>query len=381
MAKLRIAVVGAGLIGRCHIELIRTSRSCELAGIADPSPAAAPIARRAGAPLYPTLAALLAAERPDGIILATPNRLHVPQALECLAAGAAVLVEKPLAHSVAEGRRLCAAAERPGARVLVGHHRRHSPILARARAIVRRGTLGRVVAVQGSAMFFKPDAYFEEAPWRRRPGGGPILINLIHEIDSLRFLCGEIEAVQAFASNAARGFPVEDTCAISLRFAGGALGAFLLSDTAASPKSWEQTSRENPIYAAYPDEECYVIAGTRGSLAVPTLRLMTYPGGAVRSWRTPFRLGAVKVERADPLRRQLEHFCAVIRGRARPLVTARDALQNLRVTEAIVAAARGGRSVALRQGRRKPTRLDRPDGRARCPSRPRPANRKVATPA
>lgn len=348
MNKLKIAVAGAGLMGRCHIELIRACRSCELAGIADPAPAAAKIARRAGVPLHPTLAELLGAARPDGVILATPNVLHVRQALECLAAGVAVLVEKPLAHTVAEGRRLCAAAERPGARVLVGHHRRHSPIMERAREIVRRGTLGRVVAVQGSAMFFKPDAYFEEAPWRRRPGGGPILINLVHEIDNLRILCGEIAAVQAFASNAVRGFPVEDTCAIGLRFANGALGVFLLSDTAASAKSWEQTSRENPIYAAYPDEECYVIAGTHGSLAVPTMRLMTYPARQRRSWRTPFRLGAVNVERADPFRRQLEHFCAVIRGRARPRVTARDGLQNLRVVEAVAAAARRGRAVTVR---------------------------------
>src|SRR4029079_17696479 len=102
------------------------------------------------------------------------------------------------------------------------------------------------------------------------------LINMVHEVGNLRAMVGEIIAVQAFASNAMRKFEVEDTAAINLRFANGALGSFLLSDTAASPKSWEQTSRENKDYATYPEQDAYVIIGDRGSLAVPTMRLHVY---------------------------------------------------------------------------------------------------------
>lgn len=338
-------VVGAGLIGRRHLELIRASPCCGLAAIVDPAPGVAELAQRAGVPLHRTLEEALGAGRPDGIILATPNSVHVEQALACVRAGVAVLVEKPVAHTVEAGRILCDAVERSGARVLVGHHRRHSPILEQACAVIRQGVLGRIVAVQGSAMFYKPDGYFDEAPWRRLPGGGPILINLIHEVDNLRALCGEVVAVQAFSSHATRGFPVEDTVAINLRFASGALGAFLLSDTAASAKSWEQTSLENAGYAAYPDEDCYLIAGTNGSLAVPTLRLKTYASDCERSWWTPFQERTIPLERADPLQRQLEHFCAVIRGETAPRVTARDGLQNLRITEAITEAAHSGRPV------------------------------------
>jgi predicted dehydrogenase len=163
----------------------------------------------------------------------------------------------------------------------------------------------------------------------------------------MRALCGEITAVQAFASQAIRGFPVEDTAAISLRFANGALGTFMLSDTAAVPRSWEQTTREDPSFAAYPDEDCYVVAGTHGSLAIPTMRLRTYANTAERSWSKPFQSETVKVERADPLERQLENFCAVIRGEADPVVTARDGLQNLRVIDAIKRAARIGAIVSL----------------------------------
>jgi len=230
---------------------------------------------------------------------------------------------------------------------MTGHHRQYSPIMAKAVEIVRNGRLGRLVAVVGTAMFYKPDKYFNDGPWRRQPGGGPILINLIHEIGNLRALCGEIAAVQAMASQSARGFPVEDTAAISLRFANGALGTFMLSDTAGSARSWEQTSQEDKNYSNYPDEDCYVVAGTDGSLAIPTMRLRTYANKADRSWYKPFRSETVEIERADPLQRQLENFCAVIRGEAEPVVTAREGVQNLRVIDAITRAARDGVAISL----------------------------------
>jgi predicted dehydrogenase len=345
MTRVAIAVAGAGLIGREHIRVVRESEGARLAAIVDPSPAAGEIAQQAAVPLYRSLGELFDRAKPDGVILGTPNQLHVEQGLECIRAGVPALVEKPVATSVTEGERFCRAVEAAHAKILVGHHRIHSPILAKAREIVQRGTLGPIVGVIGSALFYKPDDYFDQAPWRREPGGGPILLNMIHEVGNLRALCGEIVAVQAFASNATRRHAVEDTVAINLRFASGALGTFLLSDTAASPRSWEQTSQENKRYPTYPDEDCYVIAGTDGSLAVPTMRLKTYARKDDRSWWKPFRTGVAEVVRADPLARQVEHFCAVIRGDAKPLVSARDGLQNLRVTEAIVEAARTGRTV------------------------------------
>ena len=87
MSKLEIAVAGAGLIGRRHIELIQASPSCKLVAIVDPSPAAAEIARNAQVPLYAALGALLKKQRPDGVILATPNQMHAEQALQCIGAG------------------------------------------------------------------------------------------------------------------------------------------------------------------------------------------------------------------------------------------------------------------------------------------------------
>ncbi len=343
----RLAVAGAGMIGQAHIRVLQASPGCVLSAVVDPSPAAVGVAAQAGVPLHETLDALFAHDRPDGVLLATPNALHVPQALQCIEAGLPVLVEKPIATTVAEGQTLVDAAERSGVPVLVGHHRAHSPIMAKAQQVVASGQLGRLVTVMGSATFYKPDHYFNDGPWRREVGGGPILINMIHEVHNLRMLCGEIVAVQAFASNAVRGFAVEDTVAINLRFANGALGSFMLSDTAACARSWEQTSQENKVYPSYDDEDCYVVVGTNGSLSVPTMRLKTYPRPEDRSWWKPFEVGTVEMVRDDPLKHQMEHFGAVVRGEAQPLVSARDGLQNLKVTEAIAHAARTGRVVEL----------------------------------
>ena len=353
MNKVRLSVAGAGLIGYRHIEEIQKNPGCELVSIVDPHPpkkiaglgANAGIAATAGVPMYQSLGEMLARDKPDGVILATPNQLHAEQAIECINAGVAVFVEKPVAHTLADGIRVCEAAEATGVKVLVGHHRRHSPILHKVVEVVQSGVLGRLVGVVGSAVFYKPDSegyYDGPNAWRREPGGGPILLNLIHEVGNLRAMAGEIVAVQAFTSNATRGFKVEDTAAINFQFANGALGSFLLSDTAGSAKSWEQTSQENKQYPTYPDEDCYTLIGNRGSLAVPTMRLKYYKQDNDRSWYKPFFCETLHVERKDPLAEQIAHFAAVIRGEAEPLVTARDGLQNLRVTEAVVEAARTG---------------------------------------
>ncbi len=341
-AKLNIAVIGAGLIGRVHAEQINAHPDCQLCALADPSPQGQALAEAYQLPRLASLDAVLAAGHCDGIILATPNHLHVSQALQCLAAKIPTLIEKPVAHTLAEGQRLLAAARHSDVPLLVGHHRMHSPLMQQAKAIIEAGELGELVAVSGSALFYKPADYFAAGPWRTQPGGGPVLINMIHEIGNLRYLCGEITAVQATASNKRRGFAVEDTVGIVLTFANGTLATFVLSDTAASTRSWEQTAQENPAYAYDNTEDCYHITGTQGSLSVPTMQLKRFPTQEERSWYQPLTHSQAAVQRKDPLTQQLSHFCQVIQRQVAPLVSVHDGLQNLRVTEAIVAAAASG---------------------------------------
>lgn len=328
-ASPALAVVGAGLIGRAHIDRVRAADDCRLLAIADPSPAAAALAAGLGVPVYDGVEQLLEAERPDGIILATPNSLHADQAVRCIVAGVPVLIEKPVADTVAAADRIVEAAQRHGTPVLVGHHRRHSPALQAARGAIRQGKLGYLATVTAMTTFLKPDAYFEMT-WRKERGGGPVLINLIHVIDDIRFLCGDFARLQAITSSSLRGFPVEDSAAIAFQLENGAVGTITLSDIAAAPWSWELTSGENPAYPQQTSESCYFIAGTAGSLAVPTMRHWFYQGDA--GWFSPISSQVIDVEAGDPLARQLQHFCAVIRGEEQPLASAEDSRTTLAVT-------------------------------------------------
>lgn len=346
-----LAVVGAGLIGRRHMALIKANPRTRLCAVVDPDPASRTLAAGLGLPHFAGLDDLFAQTsiKADGVILATPNHLHVPGALACLQQRVPALIEKPVAGTLAAGRVLAQAAAKSPVPLLVGHHRRHSSTLQRARDTIQSGALGRIVSVMGSAQFYKPDSYFAQGPWRSEVGGGPILINLIHEMDNLRALCGELESVHAFASHAVRRSAVEDTAVMTLRFVSGALGTFTLSDTAASPRSWEQTSGENADYPRYPHEDCYFIAGTRGSMAVPTLRTWTYAAdsGAEPGWWTPFTEATLTHEAVDPLAAQLAHFCDVIAGGSAPIITVADALQSLLAVEAVRQSIAGGKAVLL----------------------------------
>lgn len=179
---MRIAVIGAGAIGLTHCETIAAVEGCAVAGVADPFDAGASLAARFGTTHFRDPRELLARERPDGAIVAAPNELHLPIALDCIAAGVPVLVEKPVTNSLDEARQLLEAASEVGVPVLVGHHRRHHPFIQRAHEIVASGALGRIACVSASYFLLKPADYFGAA-WRRTKGTGTFLINLIHEID------------------------------------------------------------------------------------------------------------------------------------------------------------------------------------------------------
>ena len=339
MPAMRIGVAGAGAIGRRHIELIEASADCVLAGIADPSPDAKSFAESHAYPWHADVSAMLDTEKPDGVIVASPNALHLPMVLDCVNRGVPVLVEKPVTDTVHAAQQLLRAVRRTGVPVLVGHHRRHNPRIKAVRDAVLGGEIGQLTAVVGLWLLQKPDDYFDIA-WRREPGGGPVLINLVHDIDNLRFICGEIVAVQAMTSSNARGFHVEDTAALLLTFANGALGTVTISDATPSPWSWELASGEN---AAYPkqNEPCYIFAGTKGSLSVPTMERWSY-SGAAGGWFAPLDRAPVEAREADPLVEQLRHFLALIAGRETPLISVEDAMGTLAVVEAVGEAARTG---------------------------------------
>ena len=340
----RIAVIGAGLIGRKHLGILKDDAAFEVAGIADPSPAAAAYARKNGFQHFLDTETLLDKTKPDGAIVANPNALHRATTLAAITRGIPAIVEKPIADTIPDALAIVEAAEKTKVPVLTGHHRRHNPIMQAARDFVASGALGNVLAVNGTWLHRKPDDYFDAA-WRREAGGGPILINAIHDIDCLRMVVGDLASVQASTSHHARGFSVEDTAAAVVTFANGALGTFIVSDATASPWNWEATSQESAITPSEL-ENCFIVAGTKGSLAIPQLQHWCYdkPDGA---WADPLTRRTLPVRHADPYPRQLHHFARVIRGEETPLIDAAEGARTLAATLAIAESAKTGRPVRV----------------------------------
>jgi predicted dehydrogenase len=237
---------------------------------------------------------------------------------------------------------LVAASKATGVPVLVGHHRRHNPLIVRAHELVHGGALGRLTTVTALWQLRKPDSYFE-VPWRREPGAGMLLTNLIHDLDLLRHLCGEVRQVQAITSHAVRGFANEDCAAVLLQFDSGVLGSLTGSDAVAAPWSWELDSGENPVYPRQSDQPCYLLAGTGGALSIPQLKRWHYAevdGG----WHQPLLPVQESFSADEALRLQLQHFVQVVRREVEPLVSAADAARTLALVEAIREAAESGRA-------------------------------------
>jgi predicted dehydrogenase len=346
--KLSILLSGPGLIGRQHARLINNHPECRLGAIVAPFHTAnVEFAQELGVPLHTEIEEPLALDRFDAAIISSPNAFHAEQARACIRHRVPALVEKPVTDNLEAALGLANLSEDEGVPVLVGHHRTYSPLLEAAVRFLQSPQFGRAVALFGSALFFKPAHYFVDGPWRTKIGGGPILINFIHEIGLMRVLFGEIISVFADASNAVRGFEVEDTVAITLHFENGALGTFLLSDTAASDKSWEMTSGENPRYPHHPGSDCYHFAGSVGSLDFPSMTARCYKQDVDPSWWTSFEHSRLEFERSDPLTRQLDHFVEVIKKKAEPRVTARDGYRNMLVVQAIKESIAQGRLIQV----------------------------------
>ena len=132
---------------------------------------------------------------------------------------------------------------------------------------------------------------------------------MVHDIDLLRYLCGEIKSVFATSVPSSRGFENEDTANGIIKFASGAIGTINISDSIVSPWSWELTSNENSSFHAT-NQSCYIIGGSKGSLSLPDLNVWRHNDGL--DWMTPINATQLKHNDVDPLKEQIEHFARVI---------------------------------------------------------------------
>ncbi|KAK9452088.1 oxidoreductase [Limtongia smithiae] len=337
-STVKIAVIGGGLIGPRHAAHCKKHPDIVLVGLVDPAPHGAEVAANLDIPHFSSVSELIKIVRPDGAIVATPNHTHVAVAKELIDAGVVPLVEKPVATTLSAARELLAYADAAGVPVLVGHHRRFNPYVVAAKTEITRGGLGEVVAIDGIWTLQKPVEYFDSpAMWRRdsATGGGPILINLIHDIDLLHYLVGPITRVFAEPVRSRRGFAVNEGAAITFRFANGAVGTFLCCDNVPAPYSFEAGTGENPMIPRT-GANFYRILGTSAALAVPELTRHSYEEGK-EGWTE--QLQVRKVEGVDldtpPFDLQIEHFVKVVRREEKPACTVRDGLSALVVANAV----------------------------------------------
>ena len=334
MDVFRIGLVGAGSIGARHIKAIDEVAHIDLVAIADPSPTAATLGASRGIPVFADADSMLSEADIEAVIISTPTERHHADLMTALSHRKTVLVEKPITATMQEADEVTRYAAQQGCRVLVGHQRRYYPCAITARDIIQSGRIGTLMAVTGQWTTRKDDEYYAPS-WRRDIKAGPILTNLIHEIDLLRFICGDVTSVSAEITHHDQQFEKEDAVAISLKFANQAVGSFLLSDRTPSPWTWEMALGES---VKFPKTGMNAIRflGTEGALEFPNLVLWRHDQEH-GNWHQEIRPEVIETPFIDAYVAQCEHLCAVARGQEAPVI---DALNGSRSLDATLAAAR-----------------------------------------
>lgn len=235
--RFGIGILGAGMVARYHRQAIAACADlgAYLVGVGHPDPARdQAIGREFGAPrLDPS--ALIAHPEVRAICICTPSGRHAAEAIAAARAGRHVLVEKPMALSLADADAMIAAAHEARVQLGVVLQRRAEPQFQQLHAEVAAGGLGDLTLGVLSMPYFRPQRYYDQADWRgtwARDGGGVLMNQGIHMVDLLLWLMGDPVAVLAEADTLGRAIEVEDTLAATLRFASGALATVAATTTA-----------------------------------------------------------------------------------------------------------------------------------------------------
>jgi len=342
--KTKLGLIGAGTIGKRHLQAISEVADADLVAIVDTDPLAEGIANKANARFFSSTRQMLREMQPHGAIVCTPTEDHLKPVLASIEHNTHVLVEKPIAPSLDQAQQIVEHSKRFNKQVLVGHHRRYSEQIQQTKRIVDNGVLGQLVGVSGIWATRKPDSYFEPE-WRKKRTSGPVLINLIHEMDIFRHVCGEIASISATVAGGIRQHPKEETTAVLVEFQSGVLGTFLLSDVTPSPWTWEQATGENPSFPKSL-QNVYRFIGTKASLDFPNLVVWRHAGNE-SDWFQEISAEVIGCDTGDAYAEQIRHFCAVINNKERPRIDSVDAMKTLKATLAVFEASEMGIKVQL----------------------------------
>jgi predicted dehydrogenase len=258
---MRLAVIGVGAnVFGMHTRAIKAhAAAIQIVGVADINLAAAEQrAEEFGCPYFSDHRELLAKTLPDAVAVLTPHPFHAPIAIDCMRAGAHVLVEKPIAVEVAEADRMIDAARESNRLLAVNLQHRTRPEIRGAKALIAQGRLGEIQRVQMTAIWTRTRRYFELAGWRgtwRGEGGGVLMNQSPHTLDVICHLAGQPSLVSAWNRTTFHAIETEDTSVAMLEWPNHALGTLIVSTA--------QTG----------DPERLEIAGTRGVLEITNANL------------------------------------------------------------------------------------------------------------
>jgi len=331
--ELAFGIVGLGF-GAVHARVLSEMEGVRLAAICDSDPQRlAAVGRGRTVKTYQSYETMLREETLDAVVVAVPIRLHEQVATAAIEAGKALLVEKPLASSLDEGRRIAQAASKRGVMLTSGHIERFNPAVQELARRLRQGEAGRMLQVTARRL----------GPFATRTRDVSVVHDLaLHDIDVMLHMLGrEVESAYAQTQPGVRT-DSDDTVAGVLRFRDGPVG--LLEVNWITPRKVRELSvlGERGLFVLdylaqtlefYESEPSEASQGGPGWQALATLR-----GGSGAGTRIP-------IEPREPLERELSAFAAALRDGTAPLVTAEDALAALAVADALTESATTGRPV------------------------------------
>lgn len=328
MKRIRLGIVGAGFMGQFHARCAQGLETAELTAIVDLDAAlGGDVAARHGARHYRDIDAALAADAADAYIVVLPDRLHRDVTVRLLEAGRHVLVEKPMAHTLADARAM-AAAEHSGGRLMVAHILRFDPRYVEAARTVAEGRIGTVLH-GSSGRFTNSDLGI------RLNGTSSVCFYLgVHDVDALQWISGErITRVYSRAVSKLmpeKGVQSEDAYFTTCELTGGMAGQLYFGWTlpAGIPTGiWARTE----------------IVGSEGMVDLDVrdhgLRLLT--SGA---WSLPDGVHWPEVNGRimGDLYEEQRHFVEAVREDLEFLMPTRDAMRNIAVTDAILRSVASG---------------------------------------
>ena len=355
MNPVRIAIVGCGKVAQLHGEALDGLPEADLIGACDPLPERAEqFAARFGARPFTDLAGMLNWADLEAVVLCTPHPLHCDAAVAAANAGKHVLVEKPLAPTVADCDAMIDAAGRN--RVLLGvvSQRRFYEPVVRMKDAIDAGKIGTPVLGTIVMLSWRDQAYYSSDPWRGKwstEGGGVLINQAPHQLDILQWLMGPVEEISGYWGNLNHPYiEVEDTAVATLRFAGGGLGSIV---TSLSQKPGIYTKvhihgSNGASVGVQTDSGATFVAGMTGIAAPPFTDLWTVPGE--EHMLSQFQAQDEQLfATINPLthyhRLQLKDFCYAVRERRQPAVPGVEGRKVVSMIEAIYRSSNEARPI------------------------------------